>query len=81
MFRHDKNDSLKHNVEILNEQQQQKLVLRASFAVHLKSKRDIVKIIAVCGPGEVSQWFRALVALSDDLGSVPDIHTTVHNCL
>jgi hypothetical protein len=32
-------------------------------------------------PGEVAQWLRALVALAEDLGSVPSTHMVVHNYL
>jgi hypothetical protein len=31
--------------------------------------------------GEMAQWLRTLAALADDLGSVPNTHMAVQNCL
>ena len=33
------------------------------------------------GAGEVAQWLRALAALPEDQGSIPNTHMAVHNCL
>ena len=32
-------------------------------------------------PGEMAQWFRALVALTEDQGSSLSTHVAAHNCL
>ena len=32
------------------------------------------------GAGEMAQWLRALAALSEDPGSIPNTHTADHNC-
>jgi hypothetical protein len=31
--------------------------------------------------GEMAQWFRALAALLEDLGSILSTHMAAHNCL
>ena len=33
------------------------------------------------GAGEVAHWFRALVALAEELGLIPSTHMEAHNLL
>ena len=50
--------------------------LDSVLAANLQPQR-----IRIVGPGEMTQWLRAVAALLEDLGLIPSTHIAAHNCL